>query len=583
MIVVGLSALYHDAACAVIVNGQLTSAAQEERFTRRRFDERIPVDAFLECLRCAGVGLPDVDHIGYYEKPAAKLERQLWQFLPDFPPSHSEAMFRLDADRPFREIRERLGYDGPVSSVAHHEAHAASAFYCSGFEESALLTADAVGEWTTTSYGTADHNGIHLFEEVRFPHSLGLLYSAITSYLGFEVNSDEYKVMGLAPYGAPTFTNSVWQLLEVLPAGGFQLALEYFNLSGGVMYTPALCELFGSNPRAPGAEITSFHENLAASLQVVLEETLLQKTRYLRERTGINRLSYAGGVALNCVANARVRREGPFADLFVQPAAGDAGGAVGAAAIVHHRLAGQFRTERLGDARLGPEITATAARALLASTGIAFHDYSTDHTALTSLVADRLACGDVVGWCEGPMEFGPRALGSRSILADPRVMASRDRVNERIKQREAFRPFAPAVVAERSQEFFDLAVESPFMLETCQVKSDGLPAVTHVDGSARIQTVDVSRQPRFHALLTEFGRRTGFPVLLNTSFNVRGEPIVGTAADALGCFLRAGLDLLVMDGVLVRRADISRTLVDRATAAFSPEPSGGRSVYTFLG
>lgn len=582
MIIVGLSALYHDAACAVMVDGRLTSAAQEERFTRRRFDERIPINAFMECLRGAGIGPHDIDHIGYYERPAVKLERQLWQFLPDLPPSHSEAMFRLDADRPFREIRERLGYEGPISCVAHHEAHAASAFYFSGFDESALFTADAVGEWTTTSYGTAGGYGIHLFEEIRFPHSLGLLYSTVTSYLGFEVNSDEYKVMGLAPYGTPTLTNAVWQLLEILPAGGFQLALEFFNLSGGPMYTPALCELFGSDARASGDEITSFHENLAASLQVVLEEVLLQKVHYLHERTGIDNLSYAGGVALNCVANARIRRDGPFSDLFVQPAAGDAGGAVGAAAAMHHRLARRLRTERLGDARLGPAVTAAEARTLLECTGTAFRDYSNDQAALIEYIADRLASGDVVGWCDGPMEFGPRALGSRSILADPRTMASRDRVNERIKQREAFRPFAPAVVAERSSEFFDLAIESPFMLETCQVKSDGLPAVTHVDGSARVQTVDARRQPRFHALLTEFGRRTGFPVLLNTSFNVRGEPIVCTVADALGCFLRTGIDLLVVDGILVRRADVSRTLVDRAMAVFEPGSASTRDVYTFL-
>jgi len=558
MIVVGISALYHDAACAIVVDGRLVAAAQEERFTRRRFDESIPVYAFASCLRQVGVGIQDVDCVAYYEQPGEKLARQLWMGLPRIPPVQRGALFRLDATRPAREIRDRLGYAGKVEVVAHHEAHAASAFYCSGFEEAALLTIDGVGEWATTSYGKADRGGVRLLEDVRFPHSLGLLYAALTSYLGFEVNSDEYKVMGLAPYGRPTYIEKLRGLVEDLPEGQFRLDLDYFNFAGGdKMFTAALIDLLGIEPRDPVEDIGPQHENLAASLQLLLEELLLRKLDHLSDLTQIDRVCYAGGVALNCVANARLIREGPFRQWYVQPAAGDAGGAVGAAFIAHHRLTGAFIPRRLTDAHLGPAYDDEYLRQILRQGDVPYADYMGNARDLIAATASRLAQGKVVGWFQGRMEFGPRALGSRSILADPGDAGMRDHINALVKKREAFRPFAPAVVAERCSEFFELDWDSPFMLETARVrKTVSLPAVTHVDGSARVQTVARDVDPRFHALLTEFGRLTGRPVLLNTSFNMRGEPIVCDPSDALTCFVRASLDVLVLGDIMVERHNV---------------------------
>jgi carbamoyltransferase len=558
MIVVGISALYHDAACAVLIDGRVRAAAQEERFTRRRYDPSMPANALRACLREAGVGIGDIDRVAYYEDPAARLARALWMGLPELPSTGAATLFRLDAERPYREIRELLGYDGPIETVTHHEAHAASAFYCSGFTEAALLTADAVGEWTTTSYGSAGPSGLALFEEVSFPHSLGLLYSAITAYLGFEVNSDENKVMGLAPYGQPTHLAVLRRLIDELPRGQFRLDLSYFDFrADGRMYSDALCDLLGAAPREPEGPITAFHENVARSLQVLLEEVLLGKVRYLHEATGHERLCYAGGVALNCVANTRLLRSGPFRDIFVQPAAGDAGGCVGAAALVHHRLTGGFVPHRLVDARLGPAYDGVETAACLASAGVNHTDFSGREDDLVEAIVRLLVDGGVIGWFQGRMEFGPRALGARSILADPRDPRMRDHINALVKKREAFRPFAPVVAAERCNEFFDIDRDSPFMLATAQVRHpDSLPAITHVDGSARLQTVDSNVDPRLHRLLTAFGSVTGYPILLNTSFNLRGEPIVCDPADALASFVRCGLDALVLGDVLIMREDV---------------------------
>jgi carbamoyltransferase len=558
LIIVGISAFYHDSACAVLVDGRLAAAAQEERFTRRRYDPEVPLNAFRACLHEAGVGIADIDYVAYYEDPALKLGRQLWMGLPEMPAAAPEMMFRFDADRPYREIRERLGYDGPVTTVQHHEAHAASAFYFSGFPESALMTADAVGEWATMSYGRGGPAGIELFEEVSFPHSIGLFYSTLTSYLGFEVNSDESKVMGLAPYGRPRYVTRLREMITDLPGGQFRLDLGYFDFSGrSLMFTDRVSELLGAPPRPPESPVESFHEDLAASLQVVLEDLLLGKARYLHEQTGSDHLSYAGGVALNCVANSRIRRDGPFRDVYVQPAAGDAGGAVGAAALAHHRLGGTLVRRRLQDARLGPSLDPADLARCLTDAGVEHADYAARPQALVSRTAELLAAGKVVGWAQGRMEFGPRALGARSILADPRGAGMRDHVNSIVKKREAFRPFAPAVAAERAAEFFELDHPSPFMLETARVRDGAsLPAVTHVDGSARVQTVDHATDPLFHGLLTEFGRLTGFPILLNTSFNMRGEPIVCTPSDALMCFVLSRLDVLVVGGLLLLREDI---------------------------
>ncbi|GAA1287815.1 carbamoyltransferase family protein [Saccharothrix xinjiangensis] len=583
MIVVGVSALYHDSACAVYVDGELVAAAHEERFSRARFDPAMPVRAFRSCLRRAGVGVHEVDLVGYYEQPREKLARQLWTDLPRHVVGRPAALLRLDASRPLREIRDLLGYDGPVEFVTHHEAHAASAFYCSGFPDAAVLVVDAVGEWSTTSLGRAGEDGVEVLEDVRFPHSLGLLYSTLTSYLGFSVNSDEYKVMGLAPYGTPRHRDAM-DALVTEHEGGFALDLDFFDFADDRrMYTDALVEALGVPPREPGDDVTREHEDLAASVQSLLESLLLKQVDRLHRLVPSPRLCYAGGVALNCVANSVIRAKGPFREVFVQPAAGDAGSAIGAAALVAHRAGRRPTRERLVDVRLGFAEPAGACRALLTGAGVPFTDLGSD-ARLADAVAGRLAGGAVVGWFQGAAEFGPRALGSRSILADPRDAAMRDRINALVKKREAFRPFAPAVAAERAAEFFELDVPSPFMLETVRVVPGmELPAITHVDGSARVQTVDAAVDPRFHALLTAFGDRTGYPVLLNTSFNMRGEPIVNTAGDALACFLRSDLDVLVLDDLVVDRADVPERLRRRlADVAPYRAPSISESVYTFF-
>lgn len=584
MIVVGISALYHDAACAILADGRLVAAAQEERFTRKRFDPSMPANAFRACLREAGLQIYDVDHVAYYENPTLRLSRQLWTGLPQLPVSRPETMFRFDADRPYREIRELLGYDGPVTTVSHHEAHAASAFYFSGFAESAILTADAVGEWTTTSYGRGGPDGIELFDEVDFPHSLGLLYSTVTSYLGFDVNSDEYKVMGLAPYGKARHLDALGRLVTDLPDGQFQLDLGYFDFAGGgKMFSEKLAELLGAPARAPDDPIEGFHEDVAASLQALLEDLLLAKVRYLHAATGSDALSYAGGVALNCVANRRIRTDGPFTDIFVQPAPGDAGGAVGAAAIAHHQLTGSFRRQRMTDARLGPAFDTDHLRECFRGAGVGYDDYADDQAGLVQTTARLLADGKVIGWYQGRMEFGPRALGSRSILGDPRDPSMRDHINALVKKREAFRPFAPSVAAERAAEFFEIDSASPFMLDTAQVRPEvKLPAITHVDGSARLQTVDADVDPRFHALLTEFGQLTGYPALLNTSFNMRGEPIVCEPGDALLCFVRAQLDALVIGDLVLRRDRIPPMWEVVAGASAPAPPAIGGDAYTFI-
>jgi len=585
VIILGLSALYHDSACALMIDGELVAAAQEERFTRRRFDPAMPVRAVRACLRDHGLGIQDVDHVAYYEDPVRKLGRQLWMGLPKMPAAGPESLFHLDAHRPLRQIEQLLGYTGEVTCVSHHEAHAASAFYQSGFTEAALCTADAVGEWTTTSYGTAGPDGVNLFEEVDFPHSLGILYSAITSFLGFAVNSDEYKVMGLAPYGTPRYLSSLRELITDLPGGQYRLNEAYFNLGGTPpMFTPALGELLAAQPREPESKIGDFHCDLAASVQELLEEVLLAKLAYLHERTGSDQLCFAGGVALNCVANRRIREDGPFSRIFVQPAAGDAGGAIGAAAMVGHRLTGRYRREPLRHVALGPEPELDAVRGWLDAAGVTYLDFTGRSDELADRAAEWLDDGAVLGWFQGRMEFGPRALGNRSILADPRRGDMRDHINALVKKREAFRPFAPAVVAERCAEFFDLDVPSPFMLDTATVREPAaLPAITHVDDSARVQTVDQRDSPRFHALLRAFGRRTGYPILLNTSFNMRGEPIVATPADALACFVRSRLDVLVLGDVAIRAQDVPDdwfTLVEAQLPYRQPVIS--RDVYSFL-
>jgi carbamoyltransferase len=567
----------------VLIGGRLAAAAQEERFSRLKHDSSLPRQAFKWCLANAGVTIADVDCVAWYEDPVVKLGRQLWMGLPSIPALSPPFLFKLDAARPARELRELLGWDGRVEFVPHHLAHAASAFDFSGWDDAAVLIVDAVGEWATTSYGRCASAGIELFEEVRFPHSLGLFYSAVTSYLGFDVNDAEYKVMGLAPYGQPSYARQVRQLIEVLPAGQFRLDLKYFDFLGGArMFSDELCALFGRPPRQPESDLDQFARDVARSTQEFLEEVLLAKAAWLHEQTHSPRLCMAGGVALNCVANGRILREGPFDELFVQPAASDAGAALGAATVAHRRLTGTSPRRRLEHVQLGPSYSTSDVRSMLTGSGVPFRVY-TDQAELVDDVAARLARGEVVGWFHGAMEFGPRALGSRSILADPRDPAMRDRVNRFVKKREAFRPFAPAVLREEAREHFDLDHDSPFMLETCQVRSSiSLPAITHVDGSARPQTVDAATHPRFHALLSAFKRRTGCPILLNTSFNLRGEPIVCSPVDALLCFVRSDLDCLVLEDLLLDRRDVPPQWLEWFAGATAERSGVSSMVYTLL-
>lgn len=582
--IIGISALYHDSACCILQNGELKAAVQEERFSRRKNDASIPGKAFLYCLEAAGLTLTDIDCVAYYENPEKKLARQLWAGIEDNSPA---TIARLDPHRPQREIREVLGYDGPIHVVDHHLSHAASSFFFSGFESSAILTVDGVGEWATTTYGLASGPRIELFEEVHFPDSLGLLYSTITSYLGFKVNSGEYKVMGLAPYGVPKYADQVRKLLRMGKEGQYHLDLKYFGfLQGERMYSEELIGLLGQPPRQPEAQLTQFHKDVARSMQVVLEETLLQKVRYLHRKTGAENLCMAGGVALNCVANGRVLREGPFTALFVQPAANDAGGALGAAALAHAHLTGQAPgTARMEHVYLGPSYAQHDVTRLLQATSIKAENFQGRTHELLGETARQMAAGKVVGWFHGRMEFGPRSLGARSILADPRDPQMRDRINAMVKKREGFRPFAPAVLEREMARHFDLDHPSPFMLETCQVISPlDLPAITHADGSARVQSVDEASNPRFAHLLEAFNHLTGCPILLNTSFNVRGEPIVCSPEDALKCFIRTDIDCLVLEDFLIRKEDNSTENL-RSLLEFHEQINESEitpNVYTFL-
>ncbi|MCG8416662.1 MAG: carbamoyltransferase [Proteobacteria bacterium] len=558
MYVVGISAFFHDSAACLLHDGMLVAAAEEERFTGIKHDSAVPKDAMRFCLEKAGVTQAEIDCIAYYEDPRSKLARQLWMGLPGFPLARQQVQL-LDPERPTREIRQILGYHGPIEIVPHHLSHAASAFFFSGFDDAAIFVADGVGEWATTSYGRGQGDQISLFEEVRFPDSLGLLYSTMTGYLGFAVNNDEYKVMGLAPYGKPRYVEQMRQLIRSGSAGQFNLVMNYFDfLNPERMYSEELIALFGQPPRAPESEILPFHQDVAHSLQLVVEEILFEKLTYLHGRVPSDHLCLSGGLALNCVANGKIRAQTPFDRVFIQPAAGDAGGAVGAAAIAHRRRADRdIKAQPLHHVFLGPSFSSEEIYRLLCATPLRFDDFRDNEAELLAVTADHLAAGKVVGWFHGAMEFGPRALGGRSILADARVPDMRDRINALVKKREAFRPFAPAVRAEKAALHFAMDEPSPFMLQTFAVRSPlDLPAITHVDGSARVQTVDERHNGRFARLLRLFEERTGSPVLLNTSFNMRGETIVCTPEDALSCFVRAQIDVLVLEDFVVERSGV---------------------------
>jgi carbamoyltransferase len=541
--------------------GRIVAAAQEERFSRIKNDKAFPGAAFRYCLEQAGITIADIDCVAFYEDPCLKLGRQIWMgMLPGLTQKRRASILNKTLwTRPETEIRLLTGYDGPIEIVDHHLSHAASAYFFSGFEEAAILTIDGVGEWPTTTYNSGKGAQIQRLGQVDFPDSLGLFYSAVTGYLGFEVNEGEYKVMGLAPYGQPKYAKEIRQLIEDGPGGEYRLNFKYFSfLQEDKMFSEDLCELLGAPPRAYGSEITQFHMDVARSTQLVLEDILLAKVRYLHSRVPSENLCMAGGVALNVVANSRCLKEGPFKRLFVQPAAGDAGGCLGAAAVAHIRNSGERPCqERMQHAYLGPSNPIDETWDILKSSGVKFRDYREDQAGLIDYVVDRLIEGQVIAWVTGRMEFGPRSLGARSILADPRRPEMQNRINALVKQREEFRPFAPAVLESFAHEHFALDHPSPFMLETCQVISPiPLPAVTHVDGSARIQTVTRATNRRFAELLERFYDRTGCPILLNTSFNLRGEPIVCTIMDAISTFGRSKIETLVLDDFTIDRSDI---------------------------
>jgi carbamoyltransferase len=605
--ILGVSAFYHDSAAALVVDGRIVAAAQEERFTRKKHDPGFPSRAVAYCLEDAGLRPGDVDYVAFYDKPLLKFERLLETYLAYAPAGFRSFHMAMpvwlkDKLHTRRLIRQALGkgFHAKVVFTEHHESHAASAFFPSPYEQAAVLTLDGVGEWATAALGSGSGNRLTLTHQINFPHSLGLLYSAFTYYCGFKVNSGEYKLMGLAPYGTPVYADRIYEhLIDLKADGSFRLDLAYFRYAQGLTMTgPRFDALFGGPARSPESDLTQRHMDLAASIQAVTEEAMLRIGRDLHARTGLHDLVMAGGVALNCVANGRLLREGPFRSIWIQPAAGDAGGALGAALFVWHQLMNRPRAVDPHDSQrgsfLGPGYGPDKVASFLARVGAS--GTTLDDEALFDHVASLLADEKVVGWFQGRMEFGPRALGARSILGDPRSPRMQATMNLKIKFRESFRPFAPCVLAEHAAEWFDLkpGEESPYMLLVADVRDDRrvpidpehlrvmrddpdlrrrvnvvrstIPAVTHVDDSARIQTVDAGRNPRLYQLLQAFHRRTGCPVLVNTSFNVRGEPIVCTPDDAYRCFLATGMDALVLGNTVILK-DAGSSVLDEAARA----------------
>ncbi|HEV3437198.1 MAG TPA: carbamoyltransferase [Gemmata sp.] len=603
--ILGISAFYHDSAAALIVDGEIVAAAQEERFTRRKHDPNFPTKAIAYCLREAGLSPRQLDYVAYYEKPLTKFERLLETYVAFAPRGFRSfcmamSVWLKDKIHLRRVLRRALpeGTTAPLLFADHHQSHAASAFFPSPFSEAAILTLDGVGEWSTTTWGVGCGNEFRLTDHITFPHSLGLLYSAFTYYCGFKVNSGEYKLMGLAPFGRPVYQDAIYRhLIDLKLDGSFRLDMQYFNYCVGLTMTSRKFHaLFGGPPRRPESRLDQRHMDLAASIQAVTEEIVLRIGRHVHARTGLKNLVLAGGVALNCVANGRLLREGPFESIWVQPAAGDAGGALGAALFTWYQLLKNPRSPRRQDSQkgslLGPSFAPHEIHKFLTARGIRYRTLL--EADLVREVAELLDGGAVVGWFQGRMEYGPRALGNRSILGDPRSLKMQSIMNQKIKFRESFRPFAPAVLAEKAQDWFDLprGQDSPYMLLVAPLQSrhrlnipddqidvlnahsdlnvrlgvprSSLPAITHIDYSARVQTVDRERNPRFHELLQMFHARTGCPVLVNTSFNIRGEPIVCTPDEALNCFLATDMDALVLEDVLLRKVDVAHlTCLDR--------------------
>ena len=605
--ILGISAYYHDSAACLIVDGEIKSAVQEERFTRVRHDAAFPTNAVNYCIKSSGLRPEQIDHVVFYDKPFLKFDRILETYLAFAPRGFrsfsrslpvwlKEKLFQkqviANALEPiFGDLGDRLLFS------EHHLSHAASAFFPSPFKDAAVLTMDGVGEWVTTSTSIGRGNTLETLNEIHFPHSLGLLYSAFTYYTGFKVNSGEYKVMGLAPYGIPKYADIIRDnLINISDDGSFSLNMQYFNYCTGLTMTNSkFAELFGAPARGFDDELTQREMDLAASVQKIVEEVMLKISRNIRKETGERNLCLAGGVALNCVANGVLHRENIFDNIWIQPAAGDSGGAVGAALAVYHMGLGCERVlkpnaDAMSGSFLGPEYSYHEIVSRLQATGAIFKELSDKEVATTTAAA--LAAGKSVGWHQGRMEFGPRALGSRSILADPRSPTVQRRLNLQVKKRESFRPFAPSVLREDVAEWFDLATDSPYMLLVAGVAQDKLnqittadsektgiarlevqrsviPAVTHVDNSARVHTVAQAVNPRYHALLSEFKSQTGCPVLVNTSFNVRGEPIVETPEDAFRCFMRTDIEVLVVGNCYLEKTNQPSHLIDNSQ--FAPD------------
>jgi len=585
--ILAVSCFYHDSAACLMLGGDIVAAAQEERFTRKKHDPGFPKNAVKYCLDEAGVTINDIDHLAYYDKPLLTFERLLMSYLTTAPKGLRSW---LQAMPPWlgkklhipRVVKQETGYEGDVLFTEHHEAHAASAFYMSPFNEAAILTVDGVGEWTTASYGYGRGNEITLLKELHFPDSLGLLYSAFTYFTGFRVNSGEYKLMGLAPYGQPLYSDLILsELIDLKKDGSIRLNQSYFDYVGGLRMTNRrFSKLFGGPPREPETEITQREMDIAASIQVVAEKIILRMVNHVYNETKLDNLCLAGGVALNCVANGRIIREGPFQNVWIQPAAGDAGGALGAALSVWHRYLGNERTKPNGVDRqkgsyLGPAYTNQEVKAFLESNSYPFHELDKDVRART--IGELIAQGKIVGYMAGRMEFGPRALGARSILGDPRQKDTQTVMNLKIKYRESFRPFAPTVLEDKADRYFDIDRPSPYMLLVADVKEerrlpqpskDGLtmlerlkvnrsdiPAVTHLDYSARLQSVNRLDKPDYYDVIAEFEKLTGCAVIVNTSFNVRGEPIICTPEDAYRCFMRTEIDVLVIENCILYKSE----------------------------
>jgi carbamoyltransferase len=610
MRILGISAFYHDSAAALIEDGEIVAAAQEERFSRVKHDARFPTNAVAYCLEAAGVTADAIEHIAFYDKPFLKFERLLETYVAFAPKGFRSFRMALPVwlrEKLFQKrlLRDELRRHAPALDweqrllfAEHHQSHAASAFFPSPFEEAVVLTMDGVGEWATTSAGIGRGNSLEIIKEIHFPHSLGLLYSAFTYYTGFRVNSGEYKVMGLAPYGVPKYAQTIFDnLIDLKDDGSFRLDLSYFDYCTGLTMTnERFHDLFGGPPRDPDSLVTQRDMDLAASVQAVLDEAVLRLTRSLAAETSMKNLCLAGGVALNCVANGKVLRDGHFDNVWIQPAAGDAGGALGAALAAYHQFAGQPRTVTGGDAMkgsyLGPEFDQADIERRLTNAGANFT--ALDDDVLLAACAEALADDKALGWFQGRMEFGPRALGGRSILGDARSPTMQSVLNLKVKYRESFRPFAPSVLRDDVADWFEMDSDSPYMLLVADVAEDrrramspaqqvlfgidklnvprsDIPAVTHVDYSARIQTVHRETNPRYHGLIERFKALTGCPVIVNTSFNVRGEPIVGTPEDAFRCFMGTGIEVLAIGNCLLLKADQDPALATSYEGEFAPD------------